>query len=298
MSFSQQVKSELCELRTASCCKFAECYGMLLFGRSFSHDNISFLTADKNVCLHLESLLKTCFSAVATVSEGGIKKPTYLLTVDNPIDRKRILIKYDRYGNGALLGLNPSLFEKECCTEGFIRGAFLACGSITDPEKAFHAEFALKREELLEDFFEVLCERGLSPKKTLRQGKGLIYFKNGADIEDLLTVMDATNHTLELMNVQIYKDMRNKTNRIKNCDNGNISKTVAASMAQREAIEKIEKKGKLPTLPPELYEAALLRKHNPEESLSQLCVIAKNKITRSGLNHRMKKIIEIANDIK
>lgn len=294
MSFSQQVKAELCHLRLAGCCKQAECYGMLLFGRSFSKDNISFLSSDREVVTHLCELLKVCFDTVCTVSEGGVKKPTYLLSVDNPVDIKRVLIKYDRYGSGAKNGINPAVFEKECCTEAFIRGAFLACGSINDPEKSFHAEFALKKSELTEDFLSVLCNRGLSPKSTVRQGRSVIYFKNGADIEDLLTVMNATVHTLELMNVQIYKDMRNKTNRIKNCDNGNISRMVSASMIQCKAVKKLEEAGKLETLPPELYEVAVLRRDNPQESLAELCRIAGNRITRSGMNHRLNKIIELA----
>lgn len=294
MSFSHEVKSELCHLRPVGCCKYAECYGMLLFGRSFCSDNISLLTSDKSVALHFAELLKLCFDAFTTVSEGGVKKPTYLVTVDNTVDIKRILIKYDRYGPDAFIGVNRKLFDKECCIEAFIRGAFLSCGSVSDPQTAFHAEFALKNNSLTEDFLCVLRDRGLSPKKTVRNGRNVIYFKNGADIEDLFTVMNATMHSLELMNVQIYKDMRNKTNRIKNCDNGNITRTVEASMAQRKAIEKLEKSGKLETLPPELYEVAVLRKNHPNDSLSELCKLTGNKLTRSGLNHRFNKLIELA----
>ncbi|MBQ8551115.1 MAG: DNA-binding protein WhiA [Clostridia bacterium] len=295
MSFSQDVKTELCSQRTAGCCRYAECYGMLLFGRSFSMEGISWLSSDKNAAEHLKNLLYSNFSVVATVSEGGVKKPTYLVSVDSPNDIKRILIKYDRYGTDANLSLNRSVFVKECCTEAFIRGAFLVCGSVSDPENDFHAEFALKNPDLAEDFLEVLRARGLNPKLSTRAGKKVVYFKNGADIEDLLTVIGATMHSLELMNVQIYKDMRNKTNRIKNCDNGNIAKTVKASMEQREAIEKLQKSGALNTLPPELYEAAMLRLEHPEAPLSELCVIAGNKFTRSGLNHRLKRIVDLAN---
>ncbi len=294
MSFSHDVKSELCQLRTAGCCRLAECYGMLLFGRSFSMDGISWLSSDKNSAERLKSLLFGCFSVVATVSEGGVKKPTYLVSVDRATDMKRILIKYERFGTDANLSLNEGMFAKECCIEAFIRGAFLSCGSVSDPENDFHAEFALKNAELADPFMEVLLARGLNPRLSTRAGKKVIYFKNGADIEDLLTVVGATMHSLELMNVQIYKDMRNKTNRIKNCDNGNIAKTVKASMDQRIAIEKLEKSGALYTLPPELYEAAMLRREHPEAPLSELCKIAENKITRSGLNHRLKKIVEIA----
>ncbi len=295
MSFSQDVKSELCLLRTAGCCRFAECYGMLLFGRSFSKNGISWLSTDKNAAEHLRELLYSNFSVVATVSEGGVKKPTYLVSVDLPDDIKRILIKYEHYGSNAKEGINHTVFVKECCTEAFIRGAFLSCGSVCDPENDFHAEFALKNPAIAEDFAYVLEDRGLKPKIFNRAGKKVIYFKNGADIEDLLTVIGATMHSLELMNIQIYKDMRNKTNRIKNCDNGNIAKTVKASMEQREAIEKLQKSGAINTLPPELYEAAMLRISHPEAPLSELCIIAENKITRSGLNHRFKKIVEIAN---
>lgn len=296
MSFSKEVKEEICSMRSAVCCRYAECYGMLLFGRSFSNDGIRFLTADRNTAERFDGLLHSCFSAVATVSEGGVKKPTYLVTVDNPYDIKRILIKFFRFGSDAEYGINPKCFAKECCTESFIRGAFLACGSVSDPQKSFHAEFALKDASLAEPFCDLLKKRGLSPKLSMRGGKSVIYFKNGADIEDLLTAMGATMHSLELMNVQIFKDMRNKSNRIKNCDNGNISKTVKASMEQCDAVKRLEQSGKLFTLPPELYEAAVLRREHPNDPLSELCRICENKITRSGLNHRLKKIVEIANE--
>lgn len=294
MSFSRDVKSELCNQRPTACCRYAECYGMLLFGRSFCSEGISFLTADRATAEHLSDLLHACFDISVTISEGGVKKPTYLIVVDRDIDIKRLLIKYCRYGRDAFMGVNTALFEKECCQRAFIRGAFLACGSITDPEKAFHAEFALKNSAFAGDFYDVLCSAGLSPRCTERSGKSLIYFKNGADIEDLLTVMNDTVHSLELMNVQILKDMRNRTNRIKNCDNGNILRNVVASMAQCEAIKRLEESGRLETLPPELLEVALLRKNHPNDSLSELCKQSGNKISKSGINHRLGKITELA----
>ena len=298
MSFSQQVKAELCHLRPAGCCKFAECYGMLLFGRSFSNDNISFLSSDREVVLHLAELIKGCFGAVCLVSEGGVKKPTYLLSVDNPVDIKRILIKYDRYGNKAVMGINRTMFDKECCIEAFIRGAFLACGSINDPEKSFHAEFALKKSELTEDFIDVLKNRGLSPKNTVRQGRSVIYFKNGADIEDLLTVMNATVHTLELMNVQIYKDMRNKINRQTNCDNANINRTINVALKQIKDIELIAKTKGLDSLSDELRQVAELRLEDTSLSLKDIGESLEPPISRSGVNHRLMKIAKIADEIR
>ena len=294
MSFSQEVKNELCQGRPALCCKYAECYGMLLFGRSFQKGDISFLTASKDVALHLAELIKACFDITVMISEGGVKKPTYLLSVMGEMDIKRILLKYERYGTNAFLGLNYDILKKECCVESFLRGAFLSCGSVSDPNKSFHAEFAIKNSALSGDLFTILSERGLSPRYAERQGKSVIYFKNGADIEDLLTAIGATMHSLEIMNVQILKDIRNKTNRIKNCDNGNISRNIEASAIQCAAIEKLKKADRLSTLPPELYEVALLRLEHPNHSLSELCKLMDNKITRSGMNHRIKKLLELA----
>lgn len=294
MSFSHEVKSELCHGRPASCCKYAECYGMLLFGRSFLKEDISFLTSSKEVALHLVELLKACFDITVIISEGGVKNPTYLISIGNELDIKRILIKYDRFGTNAFLGINYDILQKECCVEAFLRGAFLSCGSVSDPSKSFHAEFALKNSALSGDFFSILAERGLSPRYTERNGKSVIYFKNGADIEDLLTAIGATMHSLEIMNVQILKDIRNKTNRIKNCDNGNITRNIEASVAQCTAIEKLKGAGKLETLPPQLYEVAVLRLEHPNDSLSELCKLMDNKITRSGMNHRIKKLMELA----
>ncbi len=294
MSFSHDVKNELCQGRPALCCKYAECYGMLLFGRSFQKDDISFLTASKDVALHLAELIKSCFDITVLLSEGGVKKPTYLLSVTGEMDIKRILLKYERYGTNAFLGINYDILKKECCVEAFLRGVFLSCGSVSDPNKSFHAEFAIKNSALSGDLFTILTERGLSPRYTERQGKSVIYFKNGADIEDLLTAIGATMHSLEIMNVQILKDIRNKTNRIKNCDNGNISRNIEASLAQCAAIEKLKSADKLSTLPPELYEVAVLRLEHPNHSLSELCKLMNNKITRSGMNHRIKKLLELA----
>lgn len=294
MSFSHDVKNELCQVRPASCCKYAECYGMLLFGRSFQKGDISFLTASKDVATRLAELIKSCFDITVTVSEGGVKKPTYLISITDDVVIKRILIKYDRYGTNAFMGINYEFLKKECCIEAFLRGVFLSCGSVCDPEKSFHAEFAIKNSALSGDLFTILTERGLSPRYTERQGKSVIYFKNGADIEDLLTAIGATMHSLEIMNVQILKDIRNKTNRIKNCDNGNISRNIEASLLQCAAIEKLKKADKLSTLSPELYEVAVLRLEHPNHSLSELCKLMGNKITRSGMNHRIKKLLELA----
>ena len=173
----------------------------------------------------------------------------------------------------------------------------MACGSVSDPNKEYHAEFPIKNATLTDEFYELLCEMGLKPKKSLRGQTHIIYFKESENIEDLLTTIQATNHTLELAGIKVYKDMRNHYNRISNCEVANISKTVNAAVSQNSAIEKIKQNGDYEKLSAELKFAAELRQKNPEASLSELVQISGNSITKSGLNHRLNRLVTIAKNL-
>lgn len=291
MSFCSDVKNELINIRPSACCKPSYIYGFMLFGRSFSIKKISLQTGNENVAREYADIIKYTYKAEVEISVGGSVRPTYKAEVRSESDRLKILAMID-FGISETV-IDRSLFLRECCLPSFIRGAFLACGNINDPEKEYRAEFSVKNEALADDFNSFLLSLGIVMKKTSRGKATILYTKDSGMIEDLLTVMGDTARSLDMMDTKIMKSVKNNINRARNCDNANISKTVEASIKQRTAIEFFEKTDRLYSLPQELLEVAILRRDNPEATLKELCKLAPNPISLSGMNHRLKRIIEI-----
>ncbi len=291
MSFCSDVKNELISIRPPSCCKPSYIYGFMLFGRSFSIKKISLQTGNENVAREYADIIKHTYKAQVDITVGGTVRPTYKAEVKSEGDRLKILALID-FGISETV-IDRTLFVRDCCLPSFVRGAFLACGNINDPEKEYRAEFSVKNEELADDFNSLLLSLGIVMKKTARGKATILYTKDSGMIEDLLTVMGDTVRTLDMMDTKIMKSVKNNINRARNCDNANISKTVEASIKQRTAIEFFEKTDRLYSLPQELLEVALLRKNNPEATLKELCKISQTPISLSGMNHRLKRIMEI-----
>ena len=174
----------------------------------------------------------------------------------------------------------------------------MSAGSVSDPEKEYRIDFSFKDEVLAKQIMELLLSKGFKLNLTTRAGKTVLYTKNSNTVEDLLTFMGAGGETLNLIGVKVYKSVRNKSNRQNNCETSNILKTADAAYKQCAAIQKLEKKGLLKTLPEELYEVANLRLENPDMSLSGLCKLTSSHLTRSGFNHRMNRLLEIAKEVK
>lgn len=295
MSFTSDIKSELCKIETPTCCKISECYGILLFGRAFSKNKITLVTENEEVVERLCHLLRQCYSVQPNISGGGTKRDYFTVSLTNANECEGILnsLGYFGFEKGDTL-IKYQNIEDDCCKASFLRGAFLATGNVSDPNKDYHAEFPIKNDGLANEFFELLCEMGLTPKKTTRGKTTIIYFKESENIEDLLTTIQATNHTLELAGIKVYKDMRNRYNRISNCEMANISKTVNAAVTQNNAIEKLKAAGEYSKLSEELRFAAELRQNNPEATLKELAEIAGGSITKSGLNHRLNRLVTLA----
>lgn len=291
MSFCSEVKNELINIRPSVCCKPSYIYGIMLFGRSFSIKRISLQTNNENVAKEYAQIIKHTYKAQVDITVGGTVRPTYKAEVKSEADRLKILALIDFGINETVI--DRSLFLRDCCVPSFIRGAFLACGNINDPEKEYRAEFCVKNEALADDFNTILAEYGINLKKTIRGKVTVLYTKDSGVIEDLLTLMGDTLRTLNVMDTKIMKSVKNNINRARNCDNANISKTVEASIKQRTAIEFLQKTDRLYSLPQELLEVALLRLENPEATLKELCKISPTAISLSGINHRLKRIIEI-----
>jgi DNA-binding protein WhiA len=267
----------------------------MLFGRSFSFKRIALQTANENVAKAYCDIIRSLYKVTPEISSGGSARPTFVAQVTNEADRLKILASVD-FGIGDVI--DRSGFLRECCLQSFVRGAFLACGNINDPEKEYRMEFNIKNEKAAEELSELLNEYGINLKCSKRSNGVQLYTKESTVIEDLLTLIGAGRQTLNIIDTKIMKSVKNNINRVRNCDNANISKTVEASIKQRTAIEFLEKSDRLYSLPQELLTAALLRKNNPEATLKELCRMTDTSLSVSGLNHRLKRIVEIYEEIK
>lgn len=294
MSFCSDVKNELLELRLSDCCKPAFVYGFMLFGRSFSIKRIALQTGNEAVAKGYRDAVFSLYKIKPEITVGGKVRPTFVAEVKSEADRLKILASQD-YGMNEDF-IDEELFARDCCFSAFIRGAFLACGNINDPEKEYRAEFNVKSEQIALELQAYLTLFGIKMRTTQRANGVQLYTKESAVIEDLLTLMGASKHTLDIMDTKIMKSVKNNINRARNCDDANISKTVEASLKQRTAIEYLEKTDRLESLPGELLQAALLRKNHPEATLKELCRLSDTPLTVSGLNHRLNRIIEIYNE--
>lgn len=296
MSFCKEVKNELADQKTLGAVSAALCYGFMLFGRAFSYKKICMQTSNPDMAQLYCRLIKREYGVDCEISIGGEKRPTYKAWIESPADRLKILATVDFAATDT--AVNYEVLYNEACEIAFIRGAFFACGNISDPEKEYRADFLVRNEYLADELSELLLKHGIAVKRSARGKASVLYVKESGIIEDLLTLLGASKKSLDIMDAKIMKSVKNKINRERNCDNANISKTVEASVNQRMAIEYLEKVDRLYSLPEELLSVALLRKNNPEATLKELCSLSDTKITVSGLNHRLRKIVEIYNELK
>lgn len=293
MSFSSEVKAELCKIPVSrACCALAEAYGVLLYSNTFTVREIRIITASRAFAERLPRLFMKAFS-LAFDSVSLSRKYTLLIT-----DRDKIARIFDCYGYdaGSTIAhhVNLSVLEDECCQPAFVRGAYLAGGSITDPSKRYHLELVTDHYNVSREIFSILLEMGFTPKETSRSGNYVTYFKQSESIEDLFTTLGAPLSAMGIMQAKIEKGMRNTINRKVNCDSANADKVVAAAQEQIEAIKKLDKAVGLDKLPEKLHETAILRLVNPEASLADLSQLADPPVTKSCLSHRLKKLAELA----
>ena len=296
MSFSSELKSELANAENlSSCCFHAQVYGLVLFAH-FSKYNFSITTENSDVFSLYLSYLKDYCEVEPVISETGTKKLTAYLKTDK--DKEKAFEKFGHTSKEATLRINRANISEECCPAAFLRGVFLSCGTVTDPERGYHLEFVVPYKRLSADLMKFMDELGLNPKYIVRKGNHIIYFKDSESIEDILAIMGAANASLYIMNVKIEKDVKNKINRRINFEISNINKTVDAAKLQLEAIEYIESKCGISALPDNLQKIAELRLENPEASLKDLEQMLDEPISRSGVNHRLGRIVKFAEELK
>ena len=302
MSFSVEIKNELCRLPAAhDCCRKALCYGMLRFARNFSDRAVSIVTEHPGFARLAATLMaEECGVFVDMQTKITHRKQTpesCTVTVEGD-DQRMMVIDHFGHSKDEIHGrINRANLEDECCNSAFLRGVFLACGSVINPEKEYHLEFSVVHMHLAEDLSQLLAEQmdlEVQPSIIQRKGSYVLYIKESEAIADLLTFMGAQNGAMRLMEIKSLKELRNEVNRRSNCETANIMKTANAAAVQCIAIERIDKFLGLDKLSPELRELAELRYENPDMSLRELGENLSTPISRSGVNHRIQRILDLA----
>ncbi len=299
MSFSFETKRELSSVPLADDKEsYALCYGLMLFSKQFTYDEIVFTTENKyiNECLKtvLTKLYCPMIESLQSLKLRNSKNQLITTRLINSEDCNRIYESFGYSKGDVTLRLNRANITDEKELSAFLRGAFMSCGSVSNPEKNYHLEFKVPYRNLANDLLTLLCEVepcALKPKSVTRQGHFIVYFKDSEQIADFLTYIGATNSAMEIMGAKALKQVRNITVRKVNSELHNLKKTVDASAKQTNAILKLMKSDKYKTLSPELKEMAQLRLDNPDMSLRDLGELTSDKISRSGVNHRLKKLM-------
>lgn len=298
MSFTSEVKREITSDRQLwNRFKNPQSFGLLVFARRFSADAVEIATREESIALHYQKAIRAAIplrgelvTQEEAAPDGGTIYHVRLTAVE---DRREL------YNHFAMLypeGITYDLLGGDEGTAAFVGGAFLACGSLTDPNKNYHLEFAPPREELCGMLTEMLTEVGFFPKVSNRRGLPMVYFRDSEQMEDLLTFLGCPRMSMEIMAVKILKERRNAANRAFNCDNANIDKVVGAARAQIEDIRLIQARLGEESLPEELRDIARLRLENPGYSLRELG--EELGLSRSGVNHRLKKIGQYAAQLR
>ncbi|MDR2524917.1 MAG: DNA-binding protein WhiA [Oscillospiraceae bacterium] len=293
MSFSSLVKAELIAAAAAQdvYCAEAQLYGMLLFARAFSAREIRFTTESAALAELFCAGLRELVPVEARLRKAGRK---WDAEITNAADCARVLRRFGHAETDVHLHINRMNLSAECCPAAFLRGSFLACAAISAPQRQYHLEFNVRYRRLAGDLAKLLEEQALQPGLIHRKGAWLLYFKGSEQIEDLLALLGAQRASLDLMGVKIEKDVRNHVNRRVNFETANLRRTAGAAAAQLEAIRQLRACGALDALPALLREAADLRADNPGASLHELSELAAEETTRSGMNHRLKRLVELA----
>ncbi len=310
MSFSSNVKEEISQrFGNARHCNIAELAALLnicgyigRFGEKFC---VKIQTDNSVVARKYFTLVQKAFKINCNVTVRRNRfhhsNSTYILTVTKKADVEKILT-----ATGILLEKEnkicnhcyaPTIYSV-CCKRAYIRGAFLAAGSMNDPQKNYHLEFVYAQQKKAQGLKEILHTFGLEAKMIKRKGHFVLYLKEGEQIADILNIMQAHSALLELENVRVVKDMRNHVNRKVNCETANLNKTVAASVKQLEDIQYIKSQKAWENLPKNLLQTAQLRLQYPEASLKELGLLVHPPVGKSGINHRLKKISDIAEKMR
>lgn len=313
MSFSSSTKNELSRIPLEEpCCALMELAALVRMSGSIQilgskKYNLKFVTENAAIARRIFSILKEIYNTEVEVmvrKNRQLKKNNnYLIVINNNSISKKILEDVG-FIDEKLDIFNPSYKIKEelikdiPCKRAYIRGSFLGGGSISNPEKTYHLEMVTNNEEHAKDLSKIINSFGLNSKIVVRKENYVVYLKEGEQIVDLLNIIGAHQALLKLEDIRVLKDVRNNINRIVNCETANLSKTINASMRQVRHIELIDKEIGIERLPENLKEISRLRLENKDASLKELGMMLDPPVGKSGVNHRFRKIEEIANDLE
>lgn len=301
VSFSSAAKAEICRVMPQKhCCALAECFGILLYCNCFQVDGIKIITESREFAYILPKLFKKAFNldfdSYPSLEAPG--KLMFQIWAENKIER---IMEAFGFGIQDTLALHVNLpvVEEDCCKASFLRGAFLAGGSVTNPGKGYHMEIATTHQSVARET-DLLMREGMeiAPKIAQRGGGQVLYLKQSELISDCLTYLGAPVAAMGIMEARLEKELNNKVNRRCNCDDANTSKVVEAAQEQLAAIRVLMETGKLETLPDKLKQAAIAREENPSASLSELASMMDPPITKPAMNNRMKRLVQLAKETR
>ena len=293
MSFASEVREELCrELPEKKCCRLAECYGILLYCNTFSKQEIRIVTENLPFAQRLPKLFRKTFGLEFDQDPDLDQPGKHTFVIDSPEKLGTIFSAFGQEHDALALHINFGVVENDCCRQSFIRGAFLAGGSVTDPDKRYHLELITSHRKVSAGTRSLLQELGFEPKDAQRTGSSVLYLKQSDMIVDFLTMIGAPLQAMKIIQAKMEKSVRNRVNRRVNCETANLDKAVDAAQGQLSAIRSLRESGRLDSLPPKLLEAARLREENPEATLSELAALADPPVSKPAMSHRLRSVME------
>lgn len=313
MSFSSEVKNEICRYTDMSRKEAVAVLSAIMKVSGtlqlVSNKQLNFKISTENPAMArlVFKLLKKYFKihTKVMVKQGGAfkKNNVYLIIITEEMGIRRLLgeagVLTNNDGFSSIdFGIEPHIVDNVNCRKAYIRGAFLGGGSVSNPEKTYHLEFVTHNSDYAEQLSNLINHFNITSKVIQRKGSYVVYIKEGEQIVDLLNIIGAHNSLLKLENVRIMKEMRNNVNRLVNCETANLSKTVNAAVRQVESIKLIQRELGLSRLPRNLRDIAEVRLNNPDESLKELGELLDPPVGKSGVNHRLRRIEKIAEELK
>ncbi|MEW6621898.1 MAG: DNA-binding protein WhiA [Bacillota bacterium] len=310
MSFTQKVKNELARTENENkCCQLAEFIGLIKMSGNIHidsdyHMSLAFETENPAIARKAFRLTQNLFNLKKEVTVRRRprlnKNNLYIVRL---LPQKETKKAFEQLGvvftpRGYEIQWSPQILQRKCCHRAYLRGAFLGSGSVSSPEqKTYHLEIMVKDEMFCQIICELMRNFSLSPKTVKKRGNHLIYLKESEQIVDFLNIIGAHSALLTFEGVRVHKEVRNRVNRIVNCETANLNKTVDAALKQVEIIQFIDRNMGLNKLPPGLEAIAKQRLVHPDLSLKELGEMITPPISKSGVNHRMRRLQRIADKI-
>ncbi len=293
-SFASEIKREICNVPIkAPCCSVAELAGVICYAGIVKNDKLYIKTEASFVAKRIYRLARICLDVKGEVIKSGNTRKTYKIELADASNIAEVMRKLKITENG----LEDNSLEKFCCKKAFLRGAFLASGSCNDPKKSYHLEITSNSENKAEYLRKLLEQMGINAGVLTRRNNNVVYIKDSDGISDIVGYIGATSSMMEIQRVKIYKVFKNNITRTINLESANINKYSNAAADQRRIIKKIQEHIGLDSLESSLRELAILRLEN-ECPLKELGAMMSKPLSKSGVNHKIKKLYEIAQSIK